>query len=164
MMEGAVVKFVPLDICAEENDFPPRKKYSTSVGIDLFAQSRVTIPPRKRIPIQSGFTAIFPYGTYGRVEDCSGNALNKGVHVIGQIVDRDYEGELIIIMVNLSENEVIFERGEKLAQLVIQRYVDAEVELMPIGMYKFSKIGMSWRGNAGLGTSNTETLEFYPRN
>jgi dUTP pyrophosphatase len=162
-MEGAVVKFVPLDICVEENEFPPQKKYPTSVGIDLFAQNRVTIPSRKRNPIQSGFTTIFPYGTYGRVEDCSGNALNKGVHVIGQIVDRDYEGELRIIMANLSEKDVIFERGEKLAQLVVQRYIDAEVQLMPIGMYKFSKVGLSWRGSAGLGTSHTESLEFYPR-
>jgi dUTP pyrophosphatase len=161
---GATIQFVPLEVCAEEEEYLPKKKYPTSVGIDLFAQNRIVIPPRKRVPIQSGFVAILPYGTYGRIEDCSGIALNKGTHVIGQIVDRDYEGELIIIVANISEEEVIFERGEKIAQLIVQHYVDAEVSLLSLGMYRFGKVDGSTRGSAGLGVPHTQSLEMHPRN
>lgn len=164
-IEGAIVRFVPINNMEHaENAHPPCKKYSTSVGIDLFAQKRFELPARQRMPIKTGYIAIFPYGTYGRIEDCSGVALNKGTHVLGQIVDRDYQGELIIIIQNLSEKDVIFEKGEKLAQIVLQRYLDVEIEFLHRSEWNYSRLsGITERGTSGLGKTDVKNLDINPR-
>ena len=83
---------------------------------------------------------------YGRVAPRSGLAVNKGLDVLAGVIDASYRGEIAVVLINLSSEEVSLDKGAKIAQLIIERYHAVEWE-------EVSELPPSERGEGGFGSS-----------
>lgn len=105
-----------------------------SAGMDLRAnlEEPVTLKPLERKLIPTGLFMALPDGYEAQVRPRSGLALKKGITVLNSpgTIDADYRGEIGVILVNLSNQDFVVEDGERIAQMVIARYEQAEWELV----------------------------------
>ncbi len=113
----------------------PLPSYGTegAAGMDLVAaldpESPVEIPPGGRAAVPTGLVVAIPEGHEGQVRARSGRALREGLAVLNApgTIDRDYRGELQVLLVNLGAVPVVLHRGERIAQLVIAPITRATV-------------------------------------
>lgn len=118
-------------------------------GLDLPAAHDVTLKPGERALVRTGISVAIPPGHAGFVLARSGRAVNEGLGVANApgLIDSGYRGEVKVAAINLDPYEPIHvTRGEKIAQLVVQRVEQAELteaeELPPSG-----------RGEGGFGST-----------
>ncbi len=106
----------------------PLPNYETigSSGIDLYANidNPVVLKPLERKLIPTGLYLSIPKGYEGQVRARSGLALKHGISLANGIgtIDSDYRGEVGVILVNLSQDEYIINKGDRIAQLVFIKY------------------------------------------
>ena len=147
---GILVRVVRLPH-AEGIDLP---SYATdgSAGLDLRAavEKPVVLKPFQRVLIPTGFIFEIPEGYEGQVRPRSGLALKKGVTVLNSpgTIDSDYRGEVKVILINLGQEEVVIERGERIAQLVIAPVTRAE-------LVEVEKVSQTSRGAGGFGSTGS---------
>ncbi|WP_029678973.1 dUTP diphosphatase [Bifidobacterium sp. 7101] len=97
-------------------------------GADLRARVAVDLAPFQRALVPTGVALALPNGYVGLVHPRSGLAVKMGVTVLNApgTIDAGYRGEIKVPLINLDSHESVhFEPGERIAQLVIQRYVQA---------------------------------------
>lgn len=127
----------------------PSYAYTGDAGLDLRANETVDIPPHERVLISTGLAIALPDGYAGFVQPRSGMALKRGLSIANTpgLIDAHYRGELKVIAVNLDPHETIhIERGERIAQLVIQAV--PTVELIEV-----DELDETDRGCGGFGSS-----------
>ena len=127
----------------------PSYAHDGDAGLDLLAAVDVTLKPGERAAIPTGIALALPKGYAGFVHARSGRALEEGLAVVNEpgVVDSGYRGELKVIVVNLDPSSPIYiSRGEKMAQLVVQR-----VELVDLEEVK--ELVESPRGDGGFGST-----------
>ena len=127
----------------------PSYAYMGDAGLDLRASESVVINPHERRLIATGLAIAIPEGYAGFVQPRSGLALKLGLSIANTpgLIDAHYRGELKIIAVNLDAHEPItIERGERIAQLVIQKV--PVVELVEV-----DELDETDRGTGGFGSS-----------
>ena len=110
-------------------DLPlPAYAHADDAGLDLLAASRVTLAPGARALVPTGIAVAIPAGYAGYVLPRSGLALRHGVTVLNApgLIDAGYRGEIQVLLVNHDAAPVTFERGTRIAQLVIARVEDVE--------------------------------------
>ncbi|MDP4827410.1 MAG: dUTP diphosphatase [Flavobacteriales bacterium] len=106
----------------------PLPAYETlaSAGMDLRANltESVTLKPLERKLIPTGLYIALEEGTEAQVRPRSGLAYKKGITVLNSpgTIDADYRGEIGVLLINLSDQPVVIENGERVAQLVIAKY------------------------------------------
>jgi dUTP pyrophosphatase len=105
-------------------------------GLDLRASEAARIAPGERRLVPTGLAVAIPEGHAGFVLPRSGLAMQKGVTVLNApgLIDSGYRGELKVLLINHGADAVGIERGERIAQLVIQpvtRVRLVEVERLP---------------------------------
>jgi dUTP pyrophosphatase len=88
----------------------------------------MVLKPLQRCLVPTGIFMALPEGFEAQVRPRSGLAIKKGVSVLNSpgTIDADYRGEVCVILVNLSSEEFVIEDGERIAQMVIARYEQAE--------------------------------------
>ena len=96
----------------------PRRAHPTDSGADLFALARTVLPSRAVTNVHTGVAVELPEGTSGIIWGKS-SVESKGVKAMAGLVDAPYRGELIVCMYNLNDTEFVFEKGQKVAQLVV---------------------------------------------
>ena len=107
-------------------------QYATplSAGVDLRAniESPITLQSLERKLIPTGLYIALPEGYEAQVRPRSGLALKQGIGVINSpgTIDADYRGEIGVILVNLSNEPVVINDGDRIAQMVIARHEQAE--------------------------------------
>ena len=110
----------------------PLPQYATSLsaGMDLRAnlESPIVLKPLQRCLVPTGIYLALPEGYEAQVRPRSGLAIKKGISVLNSpgTIDADYRGEVCVILVNLSTEDFVIEDGERIAQMVIARYEQAE--------------------------------------
>lgn len=110
----------------------PLPQYATplSAGLDLRAnlEAPITLQPMERRLVPTGLRIALPEGYEAQVRPRSGLALKHGITLLNTpgTIDADYRGEIGVIMVNLSIEPFTIADGERIAQLVIARYEQAE--------------------------------------
>lgn len=101
-----------------------------AAGMDLRANlsESVHLKPMERKLIPTGLYMELPVGYEAQVRPRSGLALKKGITVLNSpgTIDADYRGEIGVILINLSNENFIIEDGERIAQMVIAAYEQAE--------------------------------------
>jgi dUTP pyrophosphatase len=135
-----------------KSSFPlPDYKTSGSAGIDLQANidEPVTLKPLERILIPTGLYLSIPPGYEGQVRARSGLALKHGVSLANGIgtIDSDYRGEVGVILVNLSKEDYIINKGDRIAQLVFVKY--EKVDLYEVEILEDTKRGSGGFGHTG---------------
>src|SRR5215471_7115895 len=115
----------------------PGQAHPGDVGCDLYITADVDIAPGQRAVVGTGVCIALPDGYAGFVHPRSGLAARHGVTIVNApgTVDAGYRGEIKVILLNTdSQHPVRFQRGDRIAQLVIQRVehvVFHEVETLP---------------------------------
>lgn len=131
----------------------PRYATEFSAGVDVRAaiETPVTIEPLGRAIVPTGLYLEIPAGYEVQVRPRSGLAAKKGVTVLNApgTIDADYRGEVCVILVNLSNEAFIVERGERIAQLVLARHEHIEWE-------NAENLSESERGEGGFGSTGTK--------
>lgn len=120
-------------------------------GLDLLAAKDVTLAPGERHPVPTGIAVAIPPGFAGFVLARSGRALREGLALANApgLIDAGYRGEIKVIVVNLDpRGKILITRGEKIAQLVVQRI--EEVELDEVDLLPTSERGEGGFGSTGL--------------
>ena len=115
-----------------ENAKMPARGSAFAAGYDLFAclEEEVVIPPHATVKIGTGLSAAIPDGWFGAVFARSGLAAKEGLrpaNCVG-VCDSDYRGEYIVAMHNDTDTPRTIVPGERIAQLVILPFAEAEFE------------------------------------
>ncbi len=131
-------------------DLPlPSYAHPGDAGLDLVAREAVTIPAGGRATVPTGIAVAMPDGVVGLVHPRSGLARKHGVTVLNApgTVDAGYRGEIQVILVNTDrESSFTIARGDRVAQLVLQRVARAE-------LIEVQTLPGSDRGEGGFGST-----------
>ena len=133
----------------EARDLPlPARATPSSAGFDLRARldGPVTILPGARLLIPTGIALQLPDDCEAQVRPRSGLALKTGLTLLNSpgTVDADYRGEVAVVMVNLGGEAVTLQRGDRVAQLVVQK-------LPRVVMEEVEELSDTARGAGGFG-------------
>ena len=127
----------PIQIINKSKHPLPHYATSQSAGMDIRANidDAITLKPMERVLVKTGLFIALQEGYEAQVRPRSGLALKKGISVLNSpgTIDADYRGEIGVILVNLSQEDFLLEDGERIAQLVIAKYEQAdwkEVEIL----------------------------------
>lgn len=128
----------------------PAYETIASAGMDLRAQldEKISIKALERVLIPTGLFIELPVGYEAQVRPRSGLAYKKGVGVVNSpgTIDADYRGEIKVIIINLSTEELVIEDGERIAQMVIAKHERAEWE-------EVKSLSETDRGAGGFGST-----------
>lgn len=116
----------------------PLPAYATpqSAGLDLRAniEAPITLHPLERRLVPTGLHIALPDGYEAQVRPRSGMALKHGITVLNTpgTVDADYRGEIMVLLVNFSNEDFVVKDGERIAQMVIAQYAKATFESVEV--------------------------------
>ncbi len=96
------------------------RAHADDAGLDICANDYYTLHENERAIISTGIQMAIPKNHVGLVWDKSGIAAS-GLHTMGGVIDSGYRGELKILVVNLSQDIYNIQKGQKIAQLLIQK-------------------------------------------
>ncbi len=107
----------------------PAYAHEGDAGLDLVAVEDVVLAPGARHAVATGLAIAVPDGWVGLVHPRSGLALRQGLTVANApgTIDAGYRGEVKVILVNLGDEQARIERGDRVAQLVLQEVGRADV-------------------------------------
>ena len=127
----------------------PKKIHEEDAGYDLYSIEMTEISPGERKAIPTGLKFAIPTGFVGLIWDRSGLALNNGLKTMAGVVDSGYRGEVKIVAVNLGKETIKIEPNTRIAQLLIQKIENFEIE-------ETRDLGESPRGRKGFGSSGVK--------
>ena len=131
-------------------DLPlPRYAKGGDAGADIVSRIDITLAPGERALVPTGIAIALPDGYVALVHPRSGLAIKHGVTMVNApgTVDAGYRGELQIILINHDKSDsVSFKRGDRIAQLVIQKVERAE-------FVEVHELPGSGRGAGGFGST-----------
>src|SRR3954468_1758952 len=104
----------------------PEYAHEGDAAFDLCAVESVTIKPNERIQVGTGIAMEIPDGYVGLIWDKSGLSHKWGIKSFGGVIDSGYRGEIHAGVMNLSDKFFSFEKGHKIAQMLIQKVERAE--------------------------------------
>lgn len=124
-----------------------------SAGMDLRAniEEPILLKSLDRKLIPTGLHIALPEGYEAQVRPRSGLALKKGISCLNTpgTIDADYRGEVGVILVNLSREDFVVQPGERIAQMVINKFEQAEFEVV-------EELDKTERGEGGYGHTGTK--------
>lgn len=137
-----------IKIINKSNHRLPEYQTEKSAGMDLKANidEPIVIPPMERFLIPTGLFIELPDGFEAQIRSRSGLALKQGIVVLNSpgTIDADYRGEIGVILINLSKDKVIINPGDRIAQMVINKYEK-------VNLKEVSDLSETERGTGGFG-------------
>lgn len=131
----------------------PQYATALAAGLDVRADNDVPIElaPMQRAMVPTGLFVEIPAGYEIQVRPRSGLAAKKGITVLNApgTIDADYRGEICVILINLSSEPFVVEKGERIAQLVLARHEQIEWE-------QVEALAVSDRGEGGFGSTGVK--------
>lgn len=126
----------------------PSYAHAGDAGLDLTSVAPVTLPPGGRAAVPTGLAMAVPDGWVGLVHPRSGLARRHGITVANApgTIDAGYRGEVLVLLVNLGDEAVTLEVGERIAQLLLQRVGAAVV-------HEVASLDDTSRGAGGFGST-----------
>lgn len=124
----------------------PTYAHPGDAGLDLYACEDIIIEPGVRHAVSLGFALEIPHGFVARILDRSGLAIKNGIHCLAGVVDAGYRGEYKVIMINLGQEAYTVEKGDRVAQMLIQPVEICDIE-------EVEELSNSERGEGGFGAS-----------
>lgn len=137
---------VPLPTLVGEGGSQPEYSSTGAAGADLRASEAVTIAPGARAAVPTAVRLQIPPGHVGLVWPRSGLAVRHGIDTLAGVIDSDYRGEVRVVLVNHGDEPFRIERGDRIAQLLVQRVERAAFVAVP-------SIEETDRGGGGFGST-----------
>jgi len=139
-----------IKIVNKSNNPVPNYGTEAAAGVDLraFIEQDILIRPMQRILIKTGLFMEIPVGYEAQVRPRSGLAIKKGITVLNSpgTIDADYRGEIMVILINLSNEDFIVKSGDRIAQMVIAAHEQANWKLV-------ESLDETERGAGGFGST-----------
>ena len=107
-----------------DNAIKPTRASKESAGLDLYSSIDVDIEVGSIKKVNTGICISLPENSYGFIRDNSSLA-SKELLTLGEVIDKDYTGEIIVIMISLIE-PIKIKKGQKIAQLIFKFLKDTE--------------------------------------
>jgi len=128
-------------------------KFSSGVDLVSAEDADTVIEPGKIKLISTGIKIMIPEGYEGQIRPRSGLALKHGITVLNTpgTIDSDYRGIVRVILINLGEEDFNIQRGDRIAQLVIQKIFFPNFKI--VETLNKTKRGEGGFGHSGIGTS-----------
>jgi dUTP pyrophosphatase len=143
--DGRIKNVANVSLKALTGEFiKPEPKTSGSVGIDLHLQNDVVLEAGKVSKIPAGFSIELPKGFGARIRSRS-SAFLKGLICQGEI-DEDFRGEVNILVLNTGKEDLLFSRGDRIAQMILFSTPDISVDYV-------SELSVTERGAGGFGST-----------
>lgn len=146
-MEAVKVKWMHPDAMI------PQKAGSESAGYDIRCVEAFKISPGETSKIATGLALCIPEGFYGRMAARSSISLRSLVVGAG-VIDCTYRGQIMVILHNVGKLDVSIEKGERIAQIVFERYHS------PL-MMVVDELPPSLRGNSGFGSTGKHEFKYW---
>lgn len=124
----------------------PLKAEPGSAGYDIHSLEDTVIQPRQRLAVSTGVSLEIDPWHYVRVAPRSGLSVKKNIDIGAGVVDSSYRGEIKIVMINNGDTPVAIKKGDRIAQLVIERCANPKVEVV-------KELSSSVRGAGGWGST-----------
>lgn len=142
--------FVPVKLLTPTAKLPTYGS-EEAAGLDLYMDGapgdELTLYPGKQVVVPTGVSVALPQGVYGRVAPRSGLAVKNGVVTLAGVIDRDYRGEIKVILANPTGDKPLTMRpGDRIAQLVLENYVRGTCIQM-------TELPSTDRGSSGFGST-----------
>src|SRR3990167_10905695 len=126
----------------------PHYAHPGDAGMDVFSAEETIIKAGERKSVRTGVKMELPEGFVGLVWDKSGLALKNGIKTMAGVIDSGYRGEIGIVLINLVQSDFKIEKGQKIAQILIQKVERAEIE--EVKNLNETKRGADGFGSTGL--------------
>jgi dUTP pyrophosphatase len=136
----------------------PLPAYMTegAAGMDLCAdiENPMYLAPMERALIPTGIAIALPRGFEAQIRPRSGLALKQGMTLVNSpgTIDSDYRGEIQVIAINLGKEPVVIQRGQRVAQMIVQRVIRAHWE-------EVNELPSSDRLDGGFGHTDEKTVQ-----
>jgi dUTP pyrophosphatase len=123
------IKKAPVLVFVEDKALMPVYASSNAAGADLRSAEDVIVAAGKSVLVKTGVKLAIPEGLVGLIHPRSGLALKHGITVLNTpgTIDSDYRGEIGVILYNTSDRDFAVAVGDRIAQIVFQEYVTAEL-------------------------------------
>ena len=123
----------------------PKKAGRGCAGYDVFSVDQLTIKPGCRQLISTGISTEITNDFYLRVAPRSGLSV-KGIDIGAGVIDSSYRGELKVLVINNSQSDFEIIKGAKIAQIILERCSDADINVLDI-------LSETERGYGGFGST-----------
>lgn len=130
----------------EEGFKIPTYAYHGDAAFDLLARTEIELSSGEWKDIPTGLAMEIPEGYAGLIWDKSGIAIKNGLKTLGGVIDSGYRGEVKVGIANLSDKTYKFEKGQKVAQMIIQKIERPEI-------VEVLELSETSRGDKGFGSS-----------
>jgi len=126
----------------------PQYQTEEAAGFDLHSVDEKTIKAGERDVVKTGLAVALPKGYELQVRPRSGLALKNGITVLNTpgTVDSDYRGELMVILLNTSNEDFVIKKGDRIAQAVIKEILQADFSVV-------EELDSTERGSGGVGST-----------
>ncbi|TCO10965.1 dUTP diphosphatase [Natronoflexus pectinivorans] len=139
---------IEIKVVNKSNNPLPEFATSLSAGVDLraFIAEDIELRPMERILVPTGLYIELPEGFEAQIRPRSGLAFKYGISVLNSpgTIDADYRGEIKVILINLSNVPFIIKNGERICQMVINKFENFNWSLS-------ESLSESVRGEGGFG-------------
>jgi dUTP pyrophosphatase len=123
----------------------PTRGSDEAAGYDLYSYESETVAPNQIKLIDTGISIRVPEGTYGRIAPRS-SVSKKGILINAGVIDRDYRGPIKVMLHNLSNNDYVINKNDRIAQLILEQIKTPSVELV-------EELDDTERGERGFGST-----------
>lgn len=124
----------------------PSRGSELAAGYDLYSAENVIIPKQGKALVKTDIAIALPEGCYGRVAPRSSLSWKHHIDVGAGVVDRDYRGNVGVVLFNLSQQDYKVQQGDRIAQLIVER-----ISLPPL--VEVEELNDTARGTAGYGST-----------
>ena len=129
-MELIELPFVKMSVTA----VTPTRATEGSIGLDFYGPSDYIIPPHSQLLIPTQIKLQIPLGHYGRLASKSSLAILHQLHVGAGVIDLDYTGENMVLLINTASRVHSIKKGDPIAQLILEKVsvpILREVQQLP---------------------------------
>ena len=124
----------------------PTRGSRDAAGFDLYSVEEKILKPGERATVDFGLQIELPRGYFGQICGRSGLARNSGIITGGGIIDNDYRGNIMVILINTSNEAMKIEIGSRVAQLLCVPYLIPVIE-------EVTSLSCTERNDSGFGSS-----------
>lgn len=123
--------------------------HKDDAGIDVYSNEDKILNANTRDVISTGIAIAMETGYVALVWDKSGIAAKSGIKTMAGVIDSGYRGEVKIVLLNTTNKDYFIEKGQKIAQILIQKIERAQIE-------EVTYLDETSRGEGGFGSTGTK--------
>lgn len=135
-----------MKVMLDKDAILPTRAHDTDAGLDLYCREKKRIWPGQSAVFDTGVHIELPHGYYGEITSKSGLNVNHGVVSHGGTIDEGYTGSIVVKLYNHGTTAYDFQKGDKIAQLIIKQYLAPPLEVV-------EELEKTDRGDAGFGST-----------